>query len=115
MGEGLATLVPTGVEKSQIASGGRSVGISPVVCVQQHQPFHALGVGQCPVDGRRPRCVVRDEDDWPELQLCDDGVEVADLIVRGVRVAGRVIRIALPRKSNATTRRGGERWGSRRS
>ena len=69
-----------------------------VVRVQQHQPFHALVVGQCPVDGRRARGVVRDEDDRPELQLCDDGVEVADLIVRGVRVAGRFIRIAPPEK-----------------
>ena len=42
-----------------------------VVRVQQHQPFHALGVGQCPVDSRRARGVVRDEDDRPELQLCD--------------------------------------------
>ena len=41
---------------------------------------------------------MRDEDDRPELQLCDDGVEVADLIVRGVRVAERFIRIAPPKK-----------------
>jgi hypothetical protein len=41
---------------------------------------------------------VRDEDDRPELQLGDDGVEVADLVVGGVRVAGRLIRIAPPQK-----------------
>jgi hypothetical protein len=41
---------------------------------------------------------VRNEDDRPELQFCDDGVEVADLIVGGVRVAGRFIRIAPPKK-----------------
>jgi hypothetical protein len=52
------------------------------------------GVGQYPIDGRRARGVVRDEDDRPELQLFDDGVDVADLIVGGVRVAGRFIRIA---------------------
>ena len=37
---------------------------------------------------------MRDEDDLPEPQLGDDGVEVTDLIVGGVRVAGRLIRTA---------------------
>jgi hypothetical protein len=32
---------------------------------------------------------VRDEDDGPKSQVGDDGVEVADLIVGGVRIAGR--------------------------
>jgi hypothetical protein len=41
---------------------------------------------------------VRDENDRPELQLCEDGVEVADLIVGGVRVGGRLIRTAPPEK-----------------
>jgi len=41
---------------------------------------------------------VRDEDDLPEPQLGDDGVEVTDLIVGGVRVAGRLIRTAPPEK-----------------
>src|SRR6476661_4010147 len=49
---------------------------------------------QCPVDGRWTRGVMRDEDDLPEPQLGDHGVEVTDLIVGGVRVAGRLIRAA---------------------
>src|SRR6516225_9896326 len=87
---GLATFLITGVEKSQIASGLRSVG------VQQHQPSHALWVGQRPVDGRWARSVMGDKDDLPEPQLGDDGVEVTDLIVGGVRVAGRLVGTAPP-------------------
>jgi len=55
-------------------------------------------VGQCPVDGRWAGGVVRNEDDLPEPQLGDDGVEVTDLIVGGVGVAGRLIRTAPPEK-----------------
>jgi hypothetical protein len=43
---------------------------------------------------RVPRGVVRHEDDLAEPQLGDDGVEVPDLIVGGVRVAGWLIRTA---------------------
>ena len=50
-----------------------------------------------------------DEDDLPEPQLGDDGVKVTDLIVGRVRVAGRLSELPHPRKSNNTTRRGGER------
>jgi hypothetical protein len=35
---------------------------------------------------------MRDEDDLSEPELGDDGVKVTDLIVGGVRVAGRLIR-----------------------
>jgi hypothetical protein len=41
---------------------------------------------------------VRDEDDLPEPELGYDGVKVADLIVGGVRVAGRLIRASPPEK-----------------
>jgi len=78
-----------------------------IVRVQQHQPGHALGVGQRPVDGRWARGVVRDEDGLPEPELGDDSVEVTDLIVGGVRVAGRLIRTAPPEKIKS--RRGRER------
>jgi hypothetical protein len=52
---------------------------------------------------------VRNEDDLPEPELGDDGVEVTDLIVGGVRVAGRLIRTAPTEKINSTTQRAGER------
>ena len=45
---------------------------------------------------RHARGVVRHEDDLAEPQLGDDGVEVTDLIVGGVRVAGWLIRTAPP-------------------
>jgi hypothetical protein len=50
---------------------------------------------------------VRDEDGLPEPELGDDSVEVTDLIVGGVRVAGRLIRTAPPEKIKS--RRGRER------
>jgi hypothetical protein len=37
---------------------------------------------------------VRDEEDSPEPEWGDDGVEVTDLIVGGVRIARRLIRTA---------------------
>jgi hypothetical protein len=42
--------------------------------------------------------VVRDENDLHEFQLGDDRVEVTDLIIGRVRVAGRLIRTAPPEK-----------------
>jgi hypothetical protein len=41
---------------------------------------------------------VRDEDDLPEPQLGDDGVEVTNLIVGGIWITGRLIRTAPPEK-----------------
>src|SRR5262249_4245638 len=40
----------------------------------------------------------RDERDWPEPQLSDDGVPVTDLVGGGIRIAGRLIRTAPPEK-----------------
>src|SRR4029450_2726127 len=83
-----------------------------IVRVQQHQPGHALGVDQCPVNGRRARGVVRDKGDWPQPQLGDDGVQVPDLVVGGIRVGGWLIRFAPPEKvkENDPARRN-ELWG----
>ena len=50
---------------------------------------------------------MRNEDDLPEPELGDDGVKIPDLIVGGVRVAGRLIRTAPPEKIKS--RRGRER------
>ena len=63
-----------------------------VVSAQQHQPGHALGLGQCPVNGRWTRGVVHDEEDLPKPQLGDDGIHVTDLIGGGIRIAGWLIR-----------------------
>ena len=41
---------------------------------------------------------MRDEDGLPEPQLSDDGIEVTDLIVGSVRIAGRLVRTAPPEK-----------------
>ena len=49
-------------------------------------------------NGRRARGVVRDEGDLPEPQLRDDGIQVTDLIGGGIRIAGRLIRTAPPKK-----------------
>jgi hypothetical protein len=55
-------------------------------------------VVECPVNGRWARGVVRDEEDLLKPQLGDDGIQVADLISSGIRIAGWLIRIAPPKK-----------------
>src|SRR5262249_19845340 len=69
-----------------------------VVRVQEHQPLHLLGVVERPVNGWWGRGIVCDESDLPEPQLGDDGVQVTDLIGGGIRIAGRLIRTAPPKK-----------------
>src|SRR5262245_28232992 len=69
-----------------------------VVRVQQYQRGHALGLGQCPVNGWWTRGIVRDEEDLLEPQLGDDRIQVTDLIVGGVRIAGWLVRTAPPEK-----------------
>ena len=49
-------------------------------------------VRERPVDRRRSGGVVGDQDDLVEPEPGDHGVEVAGLVVRGVRVAGRLVR-----------------------
>jgi hypothetical protein len=39
---------------------------------------------------------VRDEEDWLQPQLSDDGIQVTDLIGGGIRIAGWLIRTAPP-------------------
>lgn len=80
--------------------GGRAAqGCDPmVVGVEQHQPGHPVRVGQCPVDRRRAGCVVRHQYQPPATgvlaERTDDGGQVTGLVVRGVRVAGRLVRAA---------------------
>ena len=69
-----------------------------VVRVQQHQPRHAIGVGERPVDRRRTRGVVRDKDYLLKAQLGDDGIQVIDLTRRGVRKAKGFVRTTPPQK-----------------
>jgi hypothetical protein len=47
---------------------------------------------------------VRDKGDWPQPQLGDDGVHVADLVVGGIRVASWLIRFAPPTRFTANPR-----------
>ena len=64
----------------------------------QHQPGHALGLGQCPVNGRWARGLVRHEEDLLKPQLGDDGIHVTDLIGGSIGIAGWLIRTAPPKK-----------------
>jgi hypothetical protein len=50
------------------------------------------------VDGRRTGSVVRDQDDLLKLPLSDHGIEVADLIGRGIGTARGFIRGAPSQK-----------------
>src|SRR6516225_7836146 len=94
---GLATLLITGWRRARSPPAAGASAFRSSTC--STAPARPRARGR-PVPSRWPgaRGVVRDEDDLPEPQLGDDGVEVTDLIVGGVRVAGRLIRPAPPEK-----------------
>jgi hypothetical protein len=73
--------------------------------VQQHQPRHAGGMIERPVDAGRSRHVVHDRNDLPERKSLDDRIELPLLLGEGVDVATRLVGVAQPRKSKAITRR----------
>jgi hypothetical protein len=59
-----------------------------------------------PVNRRRTRGVVRDEDYMLQPQLSNDGIQFPDLVGSGIRIAGGFVRSTPPKKikGNDSTR-----------
>ena len=70
-----------------------------IVCVQQNQPCNALRMDKGPVNRRRTRGVMRDEDYMLQPQLSNDGIQFPDLVGSGIRIAGGFVRSTPPRRS----------------